>query len=99
MEHPVPFLFRVGQSRARRRRRRMLHAPVEWSEPWIEPDLGQALRSLTERQRVAVVLVHAYGWTLAEVADLLGVRITTVQSHLDRGLAKLRSRLEVNADD
>jgi DNA-directed RNA polymerase specialized sigma24 family protein len=98
MDHPVAFLFRVGQSRARPRRLRVLHARVEWSEPWVEPDLGRALRSLSDRQRVAVVLVHGYAWTMGEVADLLGVKVTTVQSHLDRGLARLRSLLEVNAD-
>jgi len=37
-----------------------------------------ALRKLSQRQRVAVVLVHGYSWTLAEVAELLGLKVTTV---------------------
>jgi DNA-directed RNA polymerase specialized sigma24 family protein len=31
---------------------------------------------------------------LGEVADLTGTKITTVQNHLERGLAKLRDALE-----
>jgi RNA polymerase sigma factor (sigma-70 family) len=57
-----------------------------------------ALRKLTERQRIAVVLVHGYGWTLAEVAQLLDIKVTTVQTHLERGLARLRVHLEVTPD-
>ena len=63
-------------------------------EPWIEPALAPALVTLTERQRVAVVLVHGFGWELGEVGDLLGIKVTSVQNHLERGLAKLRTTLE-----
>src|SRR6516165_3906813 len=70
---PVGFLFRVGQSRTRVRMMRVLHWRPEWSEPWFEPALGRGLAALTERQRVAVVLIHGYGWTFAEVAELLGI--------------------------
>jgi RNA polymerase sigma factor (sigma-70 family) len=51
---------------------------------------------LTQRQRLAVVLVHGYGYTLREVAELTGIRPTTVQNHLSRGLSRLRSLLGVN---
>ena len=67
-------------------------------DPWIEPNLAGALGALTERQRVAVSLVHGYGWTLREVADLCGLQITSVQNHLERGLARLRDRLGVTED-
>jgi RNA polymerase sigma factor (sigma-70 family) len=50
---------------------------------------------LSEQQRTAVVLVHAYGWTLREVAELHGITVSTVQTHLERGLFKLRMALEV----
>ena len=62
------------------------------SESWVEPALPAALAELTERQRLAVGLVHGYGWTLREVAELCGLRVTTVQNHLERGLAHLRAR-------
>ena len=64
-------------------------------EPWVEPHLGSALAGLTERQRLAVVLVHGFGWTLREVAELAGIRVTSVQNHLDRGLRHLRDELGV----
>lgn len=99
LERPVAYLYRVGQTRTRVRRLRILYGRPEWPEPWVEPSLGSALASLSPHQRMAVVLVHGYGWTLVEVADLLGVKVTTVQNHLDRGLARLRSVLEVPPDD
>jgi DNA-directed RNA polymerase specialized sigma24 family protein len=45
------------------------------------------------------VLVHGYGCTLREVAELTAIRQTTVQNHAERGLARLRTRLGVNDDD
>jgi DNA-directed RNA polymerase specialized sigma24 family protein len=43
-----------------------------------------------------VVLVYGYGYTLREVAELTGIRPTTVQNHLSRGLSRLRGLLGVN---
>jgi len=89
------YLFRVGQSRGRRRRQPVIFAVAECTDYAFEPGLPQALASLTQRQRLAVVLVHGYGYTLREVAELTGIRPTTVQNHLARGLARLRSRMGV----
>jgi DNA-directed RNA polymerase specialized sigma24 family protein len=61
----------------------------------FEPGLPAALAALSGRQRLAVVLVHGYRYTLREVAELTGLRQTTVQNHLTRGLARLRSKLGV----
>jgi RNA polymerase sigma-70 factor (ECF subfamily) len=96
MEHPVAYLFRVGQSRTRRRKVRVAFVIPEHGEPWIEPALPAALAALSEHQRVAVVLVFGFGWHLREVAEVLGVRVTTVQNHVERGLARLRAALEVS---
>jgi Sigma-70, region 4 len=46
----------------------------------------------------AVVLVHGYGWTPREVAELTGIAPTSVQNHVERGLARLRAALEVRQD-
>jgi RNA polymerase sigma factor (sigma-70 family) len=89
------YLFRVGQTRGRRRRQRVLFAVPDSAEHAFEPGLPAALASLTERQRIAVVLVHGYGYTMREVAELTGIRLTTVQNHLNRGLARLRTTLGV----
>jgi RNA polymerase sigma factor (sigma-70 family) len=66
--------------------------------PLIEPGLLDALRALTEHQRVAVLLVHGYGWTHREAADLLGIRPSSLRNHLRRALTHLRAALEVDID-
>jgi DNA-directed RNA polymerase specialized sigma24 family protein len=35
---------------------------------------------------------------MAEVAELTGIKVTSVQNHLDRGLKKLRAVLKVITD-
>jgi RNA polymerase sigma factor (sigma-70 family) len=73
--------------------------PPPGAEHRFEPGLPAALASLPERQRVAVVLVHGFGYTLREVADLTGIKVTTVQNHLERALRRLRDRLGVEPED
>lgn len=91
MDRPEAYLYRVGQSRIRRRRMRLPFLRMEYREPVVEPELMRALRSLSRQQRVTVVLVYGYAWTMAEASELLGVSVSTVQTHLERGLARLRS--------
>lgn len=100
MDNPTGYLYRVGQSKLRwyRRRAPAVVAPADLSEHWFEPDLAPALAELTRPQRVAVVLCHGFALTHREVAALLDVTPSTVQNHVERGLAKLRARLEVSAD-
>ncbi len=98
MKNPAGYLYRVGQSKARRYRRRPARLPEaeDRASPWVEPGLPDAMGELSERQRQAIVLCHGFGWTLVEAADLLGVGPSTVQRHIDRGMQKLRSRLGVD---
>src|SRR5262245_38922321 len=94
MERPIGYLFRVGQTRSRRLGRRPVAQFPEVPSstlPWVEPRLPRALAGLTKRQRVAVVLVCGFEWQLRDVAELLGLKVTTVQNHVERGLAKLRT--------
>jgi DNA-directed RNA polymerase specialized sigma24 family protein len=98
MANPTGYLFRVGHNRAKRTaaRRPVLLPGVEGGgEPWIEPKLPAALAKLPERQRTVVALLHGYQWSMAEVAELLGVSKSTVQSYAERGLSRLRRRLGV----
>ncbi len=44
------------------------------------------------------MLVHAYGYTVRETADLLGVTPSTVQRNAGRALANLRNGLGVKAN-
>src|SRR3954462_4239608 len=90
MDNPVGYLYRVGQTRTRTQAGAVFPPPADRGLRDVEPALAGALTALTEHQRVCVVLVHAYEWTYQEVADLLGVSRSTVQNHLERGLARLR---------
>ncbi|HWL41914.1 MAG TPA: sigma factor-like helix-turn-helix DNA-binding protein [Ilumatobacter sp.] len=95
MENPVGYLYRVGQTAARKLRRTgpLFPAAPPTAELHIEPGLPDALAALTEMQRQCVVLVHGYGYGQTEVAELLGVSPSTVRTHLDRGLTALRAAL------
>jgi DNA-directed RNA polymerase specialized sigma24 family protein len=100
MENPAGYLYRVGQTAARFEFRPQGFLPQRAAsgDPVFEPGLAPALESLTESQRVGVVLVHGLGWTLREAADLLEVEVSTLRNHIQRAIAKLRSALEVNVD-
>ena len=100
MDNPAGYLYRVAQTKARRdlARGRPLRYPPEQPQLTGENgDLGDelvaALRELSEPQRLAVLLVHAYGWTPAEVSSMTGSSPSTVRSHLRRALRRLRSLL------
>jgi DNA-directed RNA polymerase specialized sigma24 family protein len=94
MDRPIGYLYRVGQSRTRGRKDAPAWQPSVVHDPVPDPELRAALMHLTERQRVAVVLVHGFGYPLREVAELLGLRTTSVQNHVERGLRRLRHQLE-----
>lgn len=93
----IGYLYRVAQSNARRhwRWRRALAFPPEAvpEHPDPEPGLGAALARLPRAHCVAVLLVHAHGWSYAEVAAVCGVPVSTVRNHVHRGLKKLRRNL------
>lgn len=97
MENPAGYLYRVGQTATRKARRPQgfLPAPTAPQCPDFEPALLPALEALSEMQRCCVVMVHAYGWTHTEVAELLDINPSTVRTHLARGLARLQQRFEV----
>lgn len=96
MGNPAGYLWRVGQTSVRRATRR------RWREqPWPGPakdrrtappaDLGDpglqaALSRLTPHQRAAAVLVHGFGYPLAEAAAVLGCSVSSLRNHLDRAL-------------
>lgn len=97
MRNPSGYIYRVGQSKARRYFRPQKLFPA-WAPPSVDPTLPVVLEGLSKNQRVATVLIHAYGYTEREVADLLGISRWSVRTHAERGLARLRMALEVKAD-
>lgn len=100
MYNPAGYLYRVGRRRGRRmqlRRRPETGSMDAVGEPWFEPGLPEALARLPERQRLVVSLLHGHGWTMTEVADLLEIGKSTVQSYEQRAMSKLRRMLGVDS--
>jgi RNA polymerase sigma-70 factor (ECF subfamily) len=60
----------------------------------LDHELIEALRALGERQRVAIVMHHAGGYPVGEIASILGVSSAAVKMHLMRGRRLLRTLLE-----
>ena len=100
LANPVGYLYRVGYRKASKLKRQrsapLFPPPAAVENPAVEPGLLPALSGLSERQRAAVVLIHAYGLSQRETAQVLGVSKGSVQRHLERGLARLRSELGVS---
>ena len=100
MHNPAGYLYRVGQSRSKRGIfRRPPRAALDRPEPtsgWFEPGLPDALAALPPRQRAAIVLIHGFDWTVAEVARMWGVSYSTVKAHADKGMARVRKNLGVD---
>lgn len=57
-------------------------------------DLDEALKSLSELERLCVSLCHGAGLAHPEIAAALNLPLGTVKSHVKRGLDKLRARLQ-----
>jgi DNA-directed RNA polymerase specialized sigma24 family protein len=96
LESPVAYLFTVGRSQTRVRRKRL---PVVYAEPCeppeFEPALAGAIARLPEKQRMAVFLVVGCGWSNAEVGRLAGKSESTVRTLVQRALVRLRRELQV----
>jgi RNA polymerase sigma-70 factor (ECF subfamily) len=59
----------------------------------VRARLTEHLLSLSENQRIVVVLHYLYEYEVSEISDLLGARVNTVRSRLVRGLKRLRPRI------
>ena len=84
--------------------------PLEWREPEAETanvpahdtraveglgrDVDRALQALSEIQRLAVVHCFHLDLTHAEAAQVLGLPLGTLKSHLDRAKIRLRELLD-----
>ncbi|MFN2471367.1 MAG: RNA polymerase sigma factor [Gaiellaceae bacterium] len=82
----------------RRRSSRALPTVVEPSPgapPAADTDVLAAVAALPAERRGPIVLRYWLDWTPAEIAEALEMPVGTVHSRLARGLAELRTRLEV----
>ena len=99
-EHERRWLFRVALNQCRdewKRRRRQdlpLEAAALEAMPDGERELLEQVAALPEKQRTAIHLHYYEGYSIEEIAALLGVTVSGVKMRLKRGREALRSRLE-----
>lgn len=104
MEDPTGYLYRTAMNAFRSWQRRSVLAAkraigLTRSDDSIqqleEQDVVvRALAPLTARQRAAVVLIDLLGYSSDEAGRMLGVRPSTVRTHVERAHRELRARLE-----
>jgi len=83
--------FRIAAGALKERRRTdypLAEQTYEMPEPAIE--LVETLARLSPKQRAAVILHYRDGYTLAEVADIIGSTTSAVGVHLNRARKRLR---------
>jgi RNA polymerase sigma-70 factor (ECF subfamily) len=101
MDNPAGYLYRVGQTAASRSMR-PLRVVTSDDRAGAEPALGErsdlerALTALSEQQRAVVMMVHGYGISQRETADILGISVSTAREHLARAMDRLRQHTEVH---
>lgn len=89
----------VKRWRRQARREALAEAADDEAAPLGEPghadriDLDEALKTLSEAERLCVSLCYGAGLSHAEAAAALNTPLGTVKSHVKRGLDKLRQRL------
>ena len=100
---PSGYLYRVAFNLLRERRRRLLRAakrlvtstPVDDAFDGIDErtDVIDAIRSLTPRQRAALVLTELVDLSSEQAGKMLGIRPVTVRVLASQGRARIRDAL------
>lgn len=68
-------------------------------EKFSDAEVIRALRTLSDDQRLALVLVDVEEMRHEDVAEILGVAVGTVKSRTSRARAKLKTLLRAHAND
>jgi RNA polymerase sigma-70 factor (ECF subfamily) len=99
--HTIGVRLALNELRRRRRAVARLGSPTVTDDPTKDQDLWIALGRLNARQRAALLLHYADGYTLEETAKILGVPAGTVSSWVSRARQRLRTdlRRETSYDD
>ncbi len=67
--------------------------PLPSSPP---PSLREAIEALPEKYRLPILLHYLQGLPLDEIAEITGVGVATVKTHLHRGRARLKALLDLD---
>lgn len=89
----------VQRSAWRRRRRELAHGASQSSSREVltdspRPEVLDAVRHLSLRQRAVIVLTYWEDWEPAKIANHLGITDGAVRRHLARARAQLRKDLD-----
>ncbi len=96
---PKAYLYRTAMNGFRRGRRRAAHSsrqdpPLQSPDAFARVDerdaVVRSLRTLSPRQRVALVLTVMLGYSSEEAAAIMRIRPTTVRVHASAALQALR---------
>lgn len=89
--------------RLRKRTERSEEEPPEMAEPGsqqrhmeqqdLSREVDAALQALPERQRMALVLFHYEGQSMADAADIMGISVDALESLLARARRTLKKQL------
>jgi RNA polymerase sigma-70 factor, ECF subfamily len=99
MTSPEGWTYRVGLNVLRRRmrraklERRMLGRPEPATPAELHPEVWQAVKELSPRQREAIALRYLLGMSEAEVAEALGVAVGTASATLSAARSRLATLL------
>ena len=75
------------------------HSPSPEDQLGGEAAIQQALRQLSEKQRVVVILRYYWDLPYAEISQILDIPLGTVKSRLNLALKTLHRELETTAKD
>jgi RNA polymerase sigma factor (sigma-70 family) len=97
------WLARIGYRRylmwTRKRKLEQLDEGADIPDGSVAPDqrldLEKAMARLSLAERAALTLCYAQEYTQEEAAEILGVPLGTLKSHVTRGRGRLRKLLEV----
>jgi len=106
MDDPAGYLHRTAMNILRDRRRRLVLAmkravhlappPDGYASVEARSVAATILRSLTPRQRAAIVLTEALGYSAEEAGEFLGIKGSTVRALLHQARTTLRNSKEEN---
>ena len=68
-------------------------------ESRFESAFHDAVSSLTDRERIVVVLSIVNGESMSEIANALGLSVNCVKVHLHNARKKMRARLAVFVEE
>ncbi len=91
-----------SEARRRRREEAVASSPVEADDDDLDERLAwlkSELEKTDEKSRSLLIMRHRFGWTLAQIGSVLGMKTGAVDGRIRRILAAMRQRAQETFDD